>query len=168
MNNLKNKKQRLTSLDALRGFVMFWIIGGDALVHSLARVTDNKIIGWMSAQLIHVSWNGFHFYDLIFPLFMFISGVTIPFSIGSKLNSGHSKSELIKKTAIRMIILVLFGVIYNNKLSFDFANLRYASVLGQIGIAYFVVAVLVESNLKSLPVFAFCVNKYTLLSKCVI
>lgn len=65
MNNLKNKKQRLTSLDALRGFVMFWIIGGDALVHSLARVTDNKIIGWMSAQLIHVSWNGFHFYDLI-------------------------------------------------------------------------------------------------------
>lgn len=67
-----------------------------------------------------------------------------------------------------MIILVLFGVIYNNKLSFDFANLRYASVLGQIGIAYFVVAVLVESNLKSLPVFAFCVNKYTLLSKCVI
>lgn len=121
---------------------MFWIIGGDALVHSLARVTDNKIIGWMSAQLIHVSWNGFHFYDLIFPLFMFISGVTIPFSIGSKLNSGHSKSELIKKTAIRMIILVLFGVIYNNKLSFDFANLRYASVLGQIGIAYFVVAVI--------------------------
>ena len=142
MNNLKNKIQRLTSLDAIRGFVMFWIIGGDALVHSLAKATDSKIIDWMSAQLIHVSWNGFHFYDLIFPLFMFISGVTIPFSIGSKLIAGENKSELLKKAAGRMIILVLFGVINNNKLSFDFANLRYASVLGQIGIAYFIAAVI--------------------------
>lgn len=138
MSLTKNQpKERLLSLDVLRGFTMFWIIGGDLFIHSLAKATDWDILNWLSVQLVHVEWNGFHFLDLIFPLFMFASGVAIPYSIGNKLVSGIKKEKLIFKVIKRSLLLILFGIIYNNQVSFDFSNLRYASVLGQIGVAYF-------------------------------
>lgn len=149
MEHNKVKVERLKSLDALRGFTMFWIIGGGALIHALAKATDSEVLNWFSLQLRHVSWNGFHFLDLIFPLFMFVSGVAMPFSIGKKIKKGISKKKLLGMVAKRSLILVMFGIIYNNKLSFDFANLRYASVLGQIGVAYFIASIIyIFSNLK--------------------
>ncbi len=75
-------RYRLKSLDALRGFTMFWIIGGGALIHSVAKSTGWSTFELLSNQLIHVKWNGFHFLDLIFPLFMFFAGVAFQFSIG--------------------------------------------------------------------------------------
>lgn len=134
------KLERLKSLDILRGFAMFWIIGGHKLVHSLAEATDWELLNIFADQLSHAKWNGFTFFDLIFPLFMFVSGVTMPFSIGKSLEKGISRSKLLIKVTKRALILVLFGIIYNNQISFDFENLRYASVLGQIGIAYFIAA----------------------------
>lgn len=134
--------RRLISLDALRGFTMFWIIGGDALIHSLANSTGWAFFEWCSTQLTHVKWNGFHFYDLVFPLFMFVSGVAIPFSLGKKIERGVPKRRLIISVMRRVIILIFFGIVYNNEFSFDFLNLRYASVLGQIGVAYFFAAVI--------------------------
>lgn len=89
MNSKTNKsgkgimKSRLLSLDALRGFDMLWIIGGGALITQLAEVSS---AGWLKAlavQMTHVRWEGFHFYDLIFPLFMFIAGIAIPLSVMS-------------------------------------------------------------------------------------
>lgn len=143
------KSQRLVSLDALRGFTMFWIIGGAALFQSLAKVTDSQVIGWWGTQLYHVKWNGFHFLDLIFPMFMFVSGVAMPYSLGKKLQNGISRNKLLLTVAKRALILILFGIIYNNKISFDFVNLRYASVLGQIGVAYFLAAVIyIYTNLR--------------------
>ena len=142
--------KRLQSLDALRGFTMFWIIGGDALIHSLAKATEWGVFNWLSLQLIHVEWNGFHFLDLIFPLFMFVSGVAIPYSIGRILKNGVKKNTVLAKVAKRALILILFGIIYNNQVAFDFANLRYASVLGQIGVAYFTAsAIYIYFNSKS-------------------
>ncbi|MBP8304498.1 MAG: DUF5009 domain-containing protein, partial [Phycisphaerae bacterium] len=71
--------ERLLSLDALRGFDMFWIIGGDRLFHALAEYTDWGPLRTLSqVQLEHVVWEGFRAYDLIFPLFLFLSGVTLP------------------------------------------------------------------------------------------
>ena len=61
--------QRLYSLDALRGFDMFWIMGAEEIVHNLAKVTDSSFIEGFATQLTHPAWNGFHFYDLIFPMF---------------------------------------------------------------------------------------------------
>lgn len=141
--------ERLKSLDALRGFTMFWIIGGGAIFHALAEATDCQFFDMFSTQLRHVEWNGFHFLDLVFPLFMFVSGVAIPFSIGKKLKIGTSREKLLVTVAKRSLILVLFGIIYNNRISFDFENLRYASVLGQIGVAYFIATVIyLYSNLR--------------------
>ena len=143
------KKERLRSLDVLRGFTMFWIIGGSALMHTLADATNYQVINWLSNQMHHTDWDGFRFEDLIFPLFMFVSGVAIPYSIGRKLKQGVSKKKVLVKVAKRCLILIVFGVIYNNAISFDFANMRYASVLGQIGVAYLVaVAIYIHSNLR--------------------
>jgi len=131
---------RLKSLDALRGFDMFWIIGGEGIIHSLKEATGWGWTVWMSTQLDHVQWNGFRFYDLIFPLFLFLSGVTMPFSLVGKLEKGVPKKEIYWHVVKRGLILVLLGCIYNGLLQFDFANQRYASVLAQIGIAYMLAA----------------------------
>ena len=70
---------------------MFWIIGGGALIHSMANASDSEFLNMLSKQLSHAEWNGFHFLDLIFPLFMFISGVAIPFSLGKRMRQGVEK-----------------------------------------------------------------------------
>ena len=72
---------RLRSLDALRGFDMFWIIGGDALFRALGKWAGTPWGRVLEEQLEHVEWEGFRFYDLIFPLFLFLVGAVIPFSL---------------------------------------------------------------------------------------
>ncbi len=134
---LKAEKNRLLSLDALRGFDMLWITGGGAIIASLAELTGARWLEALSVQMTHVTWIGFRFYDLIFPLFMFIAGVAIPFSVKSSLSKGIIRSRLVWKVFRRMIVLILLGMLYNGVFRDGFANARYASVLGQIGIAYF-------------------------------
>jgi len=133
---------RIHSLDALRGFDMFWIIGGGALFQVLAECIPNSFFQVIAEQMEHVPWEGFHFEDLIFPLFMFISGATIPISILSKLEKGTSRKDLILKISRRMAILVILGIIFNGTLRDGFTNARYASVLGQIGISYFIASMI--------------------------
>ena len=130
------------SLDALRGFDMLWIIGGSDIISKLANYTN---AGWLKAlevQMTHVPWDGFHFYDLIFPLFMFITGIAIPYSVKSALSKNPSKSKLLIRFIKRMVILIILGMLYNGVFKDGFANARYASILGQIGIAYFFAAVI--------------------------
>ncbi|SHF74166.1 Predicted acyltransferase [Mariniphaga anaerophila] len=133
-------RKRLHSLDALRGFDMFWITGGGLLVVTLSQITGAD---WLESQMRHVKWDGFHFYDLIFPLFMFISGVAIPFSIISKLEKNVPQRKLLVKTFKRFILLIVLGILYNGTFRNGFEDGRIASVLGQIGTAYFFAAVIV-------------------------
>lgn len=132
------KPARLRSLDALRGFDMLWIVGLAGLFRELSKVMD---VGWIDAwagQLEHVDWAGLRAYDLIFPTFMFLSGVSVPFALGKK--GEGSRAGLWFKVLRRTFLLVLLGAIYNGLLNFDFAHQRYASVLAQIGIAYGIAA----------------------------
>ena len=134
----KTGKERLLSLDTLRGFDMFWIIGGGALLSSLANAT-----GWnwleVTAHFVHShsQWEGFSFYDLIFPLFMFILGVAIPYALISLQEKGVGNNILFKKIFKRMVLLFLFGLVYNGITINGFSEIRVLSVLSQIGIAYF-------------------------------
>ena len=154
-NQIQTEKRidRLASLDVLRGFDMLWIIGGGSLIVGLAKVLDWGWLNVVAEQMEHVDWNGFHFEDLIFPLFMFISGVAIPYAISSKIEKGTDKSSLFRKAAKRGIILILLGILYNGALRrpFEFSNVRIPSVLGQIGFAYFFAATIViyTKNIKS-------------------
>lgn len=135
-------KERLQSLDTLRGFDMAMLVGGAGILIALSKLTG---WGWMEAietQMHHVKWEGFRFYDLIFPLFMFISGVAIPYAINSKLEKGVAKSILFKKIFIRLLALIGLGFLYNGLLSRGFTNFRYVSVLSQIGFGYFFAALI--------------------------
>ena len=129
--------QRLYSLDALRGFDMFWIMGAEAVVHSLATATGSPIWEAAAHQLSHPDWNGFRLYDLIFPLFLFLAGVATPYSVGRDLENGKSKQQMLLRVIRRGLVLVLLGIIYNNGLVLKpLAEIRFPSVLGRIGLAY--------------------------------
>jgi predicted acyltransferase len=144
-NQFQTEKQtdRLASLDVLRGFDMFWIIGGGSLVVALSKALDWGWLNVVAEQMEHVRWDGFHFEDLIFPLFMFISGVAIPYALTAKVEKGVSKSSLLKKVGKRALILILLGFLYNGVFQRSFISVRLPSVLGQIGIAYFFAATIV-------------------------
>jgi len=131
---------RLRSLDALRGFDMLWIVGLAELFLQLAKVTE---IDWLDAwavQLEHVEWVGLRAYDLIFPLFMFASGMSVSYALTPKLEGGKTRKTLLIGVWRRAFVLVLLGVIYNGGLKLEFATQRFASVLGQIGLAYGIAA----------------------------
>lgn len=135
--------ERLQSLDVLRGFDMFWIIGGGSLIIALAETTKWGWLQVIAAQMEHVEWAGFHFEDLIFPLFMFISGVAIPYAITAKVEQGVKRKPLFHKILKRGIILVLLGILYNGVLKYGFSDMRVASVLAQIGLGYLFAATIV-------------------------
>lgn len=138
--NVSKATERLESLDVLRGFDMFWIIGGGVLIVALAKTTGWIWLQAVAEQMGHVKWIGFHFYDLIFPLFMFVSGVAIPYAINSKVEIGAKRNLLFRKILKRAVILILLGILYNGALQAGFTNARFASVLSQIGVGYFLAA----------------------------
>ena len=128
---------RLYSLDALRGFDMFWIIGAEEIFHAMAKATNAPFWKSLSEQFEHPYWNGFSAYDLIFPLFIFVTGIAATFSLGGAMEKGTAKKELLQKVIKRGLILFLLGVIYNNGLQIRLlSDIRFMSVLGRIGIAY--------------------------------
>jgi len=149
----KQPTKRLVSLDALRGFDMFWIMSGEQIVHTLAKATQWPVLLWFSGQLHHTVWNGITFYDMIFPLFLFIAGVSMPYSMGNKMAKagvsaasqlpGKAKREIYMSMLRRTLILILLGMVVNGALKFNgYENTRFASVLGRIGLAWFFAGVI--------------------------
>ncbi|KZN30311.1 amino acid transporter [Pseudoalteromonas luteoviolacea S2607] len=145
---MTNKKQRLTSLDALRGMDMFWILGGQSIFAAMFVLTGWQ--GWklFEAHTVHSPWHGFTFYDLIFPLFIFLSGVAM--GLSPKRIDHLPLNERVpyyQKAAKRLLLLCGLGVLYNHgwgtgiPLALD--EIRYSSVLGRIAIAWFFCAMLV-------------------------
>lgn len=132
--------RRLLSIDALRGFDMLLIAGGGTFLVLLKGKTGIAALDWIANQLTHPEWNGFTFYDFIFPLFLFIAGVSLTFSLNKGRSLGLSKFTLYRKTFIRMLILILLGILYKNAPIpfFEPDQIRLGSVLGRIGLATFV------------------------------
>jgi predicted acyltransferase len=130
------ESKRLQSLDALRGFDMFWIMGGENIFVALGTLTGLPLFQWWASQMNHMPWHGFAFMDMIFPLFLFIAGISFPFSYAKNYNGSDRRKALYTHIFKRGLTLVLLGIIYNNAVNFDFANMRYGSVLGHIGLAW--------------------------------
>ncbi len=139
---------RLISLDVLRGFVMFWIMSGEHIIHALAKAAPIPVFVWMSSQMHHTDWDGITFYDMIFPVFLFVAGVSMPYSFDKKIKlagvteASELPSKEKKKIYLSMLkrtcILVFLGFVVNGLLRFDgYEQTRFASVLGRIGIAWF-------------------------------
>lgn len=136
------KSQRLMSLDALRGFDMLFIMGFSQLVASLCALLPGEVTDNIARQMGHVAWDGLAHHDTIFPLFLFLAGVSFPFSLSNQRKGGATTWDIHKKILRRMLMLILFGLIYNGLFQLNFTELRCASVLARIGIAWAVAAVL--------------------------
>ncbi len=135
---------------------MFWIMGGEGIIHALGKLTGWGVMVWASKQMMHTEWNGFTFYDMIFPLFLFIAGVSMPFSFDKRLEKGENRSEIYKHIFKRTFLLILFGLIYNGLLDFDFDHLRYASVLARIGLGWcFAALIYMNFSQKAQIIWAF-------------
>ena len=154
------KKQRLASLDALRGMDMFWILGGQSIFAALFVLTGWQ--GWKAfeAHTVHSQWHGFTFYDLIFPLFIFLSGVAMGLS---PKRIDHlplaERKPFYHKAVKRLLLLSALGVLYNHGwgtgMPMAFDEIRYASVLGRIAIAWFIAAMLVwHTSLRTQAIVA--------------
>lgn len=134
--------QRLLSLDALRGFVMLWIIGLDDAYNAAMKII--RAPDWLAQQSKHVAWAGFHCYDLILPMFVFVMGAAIPLAVFKHLEGGDSRRSVYRHTARRVAILVLLGILYNGGMRLaGFHETRFASVLGFIGVTYGLATVVV-------------------------
>ena len=135
--------RRLLFLDALRGFTMFWIIGGDTLGQSLHEVWPNAFTAAIARQLEHSKWGGFTFYDLIFPLFLLIVGAVLPYAILGRLEKGPSKASIYPHVFKRTVVLIFWGLATYGLFRLDWPNMRWSTVLGRIGICYGAASILV-------------------------
>lgn len=127
--------QRLVSLDALRGFDMFWILGADSLVYALHSMSDNAVTKFFAGQLEHAEWQGFHFYDLIFPLFVFIMGVSTVFSL-TKIREREGRAAAVKRVLKRGVLLFAVALIYSGGFSNPWPDMRLMGVLNRIALCY--------------------------------
>lgn len=136
------KPQRLQSLDALRGFDMLFIMGFASLVIALCGLWPGAFSDALAASMRHPKWDGLSHHDTIFPLFLFIAGVSFPFSLAKQRAQGAATGRIYARIIRRGLTLVVLGVIYNGFFKLDFENLRWASVLGRIGLAWMFAALL--------------------------
>jgi len=134
--------KRLDSLDALRGFDMMFIMGVASLISAVCALFPEGNECWLASQMHHVEWDGFHHYDTIFPLFLFIAGISFPFSYAKQQEKGLSRTGIYRKIIRRGIILFVLGLVYNGLFDLQFASLRFFSVLGRIGLAWMFAALI--------------------------
>jgi len=129
------ESQRLTSLDILRGFDMFWILGADAFVYALNRMSQSAPTKFLATQLDHAEWEGFKFYDLIFPLFVFIMGVSTVFSL-TKIIEREGRAAAMKRVIVRGLLLLVIGVFYSGGFTNSWPDTRLLGVLNRIALCY--------------------------------
>lgn len=123
------------SLDALRGFDMFWIIGADSLVAALNKMSRSGPTEFLANQLEHAAWEGFRFYDLIFPLFIFMMGASVVFSL-TKILATEGRAAAIQRVLRRGVLLFLVGIIYSGGFTSPWPDMRLMGVLNRIALAY--------------------------------
>lgn len=140
-DNNDKVSHRLVSIDALRGFDMFWIVGGDYLVRSFRQLYDCPFTKEMEIQMEHVQYEGFHFYDFIFPLFLFIVGVSLALSLPQVIEKEGIMNAL-KRITVRAVILFLLGIFYMGGVENGVDNIYLAGVLQRISVAYFFAAII--------------------------
>ena len=133
---------RLQSLDALRGLDMFLLVGLGGILRALPQVSDNAVFNFLAQQCRHPEWHGFTLWDLIFPLFIFIVGVAMPYSFGKRLQQANGKRNLYIHIVVRTVVLFLLGLVFWGTPGGAHPTWGYYSVLYRIGISYFFAAII--------------------------
>lgn len=140
---MTNTKQRLVSLDALRGFDLFVLVALGPLVLSFTQAAGPEHFEGLRAAFTHVDWEGFSPWDLIMPLFVFMAGASIPFAL-SRFRNGANRALLARRLVKRVLLLWLLGmVVQGNLLSLDPSRLYlYTNTLQAIAAGYLIAALL--------------------------
>ena len=124
------RPERLLSLDVFRGFTL------------LSMVLVNSHPGPIYAPIAHASWHGWTFTDLIFPFFVFIVGVAIPYSFANRMARGETGRQLFWRILRRSVLLFVVGMLLNGYPHIDFSTIRVMNVLQRIAICYFFASIL--------------------------
>lgn len=138
---MENNGKRLLSIDAFRGLDMLLIMGLSTLIVRICELFPGGADCWLASQMHHVAWNGLAIMDMVFPLFLFIAGLSFPFSYAKQVEKGRTSRQIHRKIFVRCILLILLGIVYNGFFDLRFPQ-RYASVLGRIGLAWMFAALL--------------------------
>ena len=135
--------QRLESLDILRGFDLFFLVGLETAIHQLSHAVNTPEFHSFMWCFTHVDWEGFSPWDLVMPLFMFMSGITIPFAL-SRYKSEADKSQVYKRILKRVVLLWIFGMMcQGNLLALDPNRIYvYSNTLQTIATGYLVSSLL--------------------------
>jgi predicted acyltransferase len=158
---------RLTSLDAYRGFIMLAMASGGFGFARVARTLEDtgspsRIWDVLAYQFDHVPWTGCGFWDLIQPAFMFMVGVSLPFSVASRRARGDTMRQILGHAAYRSLLLILLGVFLSSNWSKQ-TNWTFVNVLTQIGLGYVALfAVLGRGVAVQLGAVAFILGGYWL------
>src|SRR6266581_3657044 len=126
---------RLMSIDALRGCDMFWIVGGEEIIHALHKISHTGFVNALAGQMDHKPWEGVAFYDLIFPLFVFIVGVSLVFSLSKTMEQAGRRTAY-RRILVRSLLLYLIGLVYYKGITNGFDHVRLLGVLQRIAICY--------------------------------
>ncbi|MGB7689827.1 MAG: hypothetical protein WBL98_15245, partial [Pseudolabrys sp.] len=132
---------RVVSVDALRGFTIFWILGADGAIWALDRMLHDKgpalsaAGSFLRSQMSHVAWEGFRFYDFIFPLLIFVSGVSIVLAL-PRLVAREGKALAHLHVLRRALFLYILGLIFYGGVGQHWSDMRFVGVLQRIAICY--------------------------------
>ena len=129
---------------------MLFIMGGAGLLAALAQWMPCDLTEALARQMDHVEWDGLRHHDTIFPLFLFIAGISFPFSLQKQLEKGKSMTSIYLKIVRRGLMLVLLGMVYGGLLNFNFDTQRIPSVLGRIGLAWMFAALIFTATGRKL------------------
>jgi predicted acyltransferase len=139
--------QRVESVDALRGFNFVWILCGDGVMLAIGEMSRDKgsvvgaVGGFLGGQLTHVAWEGLRFYDLVFPLFVFLTGVSIVLSLPRLVErEGRGRAHL--RVLRRALILYLLGFVYYGGISEHWEDVRWLGILQRIALCYLFVSLM--------------------------
>ncbi len=135
----------MLSVDVMRGFDMFWLIGGYYVVKTLvAWLNWSPLTAAADREMEHPVWSGFHWWDVIMPTFIFISGVTIPLSVTRRLERGEGRGGIYWRLLQRLVLLQVLNLAYYGALQhLDWYQMRFGGVLARIGWSYFFAALIV-------------------------
>ena len=144
--------KRLDSLDALRGFDLILLVVFEEFLWKLRPAVDASWFDSLMQHFTHKDWQGFSFWDLVMPLFMFMSGATIPYSL-AKYRNGTGREGLYRRLARRFLLLWLLGMVcQGNLLGLDPQRIYlFSNTLQAIAVGYIFAAIIFLNGVRTLP-----------------
>ena len=136
---------RLLSLDVLRGLDLMLLVGLQPVLRLFLIELDNPVLNeTLLFQLDHAEWEGLRVWDLVMPLFLFMSGVTMPYSLPKYL-AQNGNAGVWKRIIKRFVLLFVLGMlVQGNVLSLDPGRIYvYSNTLQAIAVGYLMAAPLV-------------------------